>query len=107
MSRLSDVVKGVKNMKLSPGGAAEKEENIAVATGPAGEIVVSAADRPGSPTQVVSVSSPTKNSDGRNKDADLDKPSSHTSNFESQKNFRDIGVGSADDNHEIRSSQCK
>ncbi|CAG7725523.1 unnamed protein product [Allacma fusca] len=105
--RLSDVVKGVKNVKLSPNGAvaAEKEDTAGSTTAVPGEIVVSVADHTGSPTHSLSDNSPIREIDIGKKDQVLEPLSSHNCNFESQKNFRDIGVGSADDSHEIRSSQ--
>lgn len=98
------MVKGVKSLKVAVGSTEKDEVNNP------GEIVVSAAE-PGSVSStgevVVSAGSPTKDEETVGK-RDNEQHSSHTLSSGSKKEYREIGVGSADENnHDIRSSQTR
>lgn len=88
------MVKGVKNMQMRPGGSTDKEEP--------GEIVVSAAE-PGSPS--VNSGSPGEpcSSAALSQKEDINE-SNHSSHF-GKKEYREIGVGSADENHDVHATQ--
>lgn len=100
--RLSDVVKGVKNMKAP--SSSEKEDTRTSAANASTEIIVSADEDNFGDVREVSAASPIK-------DLDVDKKTEHSSSQTAapsgKKEFREVGVGSADDTHDIRSSHYK
>jgi len=103
LSRLSDVVKAVKSMVVR-----EKEEPERSS----GEIVVSARFGESSAYVVVSVASPTGEVEGwKSSRAHLHFPSAPATSAAHQnprnKKYREVDVGSADDNYDIRASTSK
>ncbi|CAL8096363.1 unnamed protein product [Orchesella dallaii] len=100
--RLSDVVKGVKNLKST---SSEKDDAKPSAGNAPTEIVVSAEENHNfGDVREVSAASPVK-------DLEVDKKPEHSSSQNyvqsGKKEFREVGVGSADDTHDIRSSHHK
>lgn len=84
-------------MKTSSSIAGDKEE-VGINTVQS-EVVVSAEESRDS-TYVVSAASPTK-------EMDLLQDSSQSSAIVNKKEFREVGVGSADDSHEIRVARSR
>ncbi len=110
LGSLSDVVKGVKSggvpARLGGGGVGEEGD----------EIVVSA-EYGESSAYVVSAASPTPELEMGGKGGKGGEPSSQTQTplplspnnnpTKKYREFREVGVGSADDNHDIRASTSK
>ena len=97
-------MKGVKSLSVRSGEGREKEERES------GEIVVSA-EYGESSAYVVSAASPTRDVEGSKSSQPQSHPQYSNTNNPNNNNankkfreFREVGVGSADDNQDIRTS---
>lgn len=100
--RLSDVVKGVKSLKTS---SSEKDDSKTSSTNLPTEIIVSVEEnQSSSDVREVSAASPIKELDVEKK---TEHASSQTSVQSGKKEFREVGVGSADATNDTRSPHYK